>query len=322
MAPGPYLTKKSSRKLKLKLWQIITLAISGFVLLCFLGFGGYAAWHYQTGNIEGTWHRVKAKYYDADKDKWTYFDEEDDAKEFDSDDNQDGGEYYLTVHQDKTVQFFGYSFISDDDDDGYDLGDYDSDDNDSDSWESDDYFNDKKDDYDVESYRNTTTRNPSTSDDDYNSDEDYEDSDDYDYDDDDYGYEKVPIISLEDYMAGSYKVSQWNRAIVPAYSRSQYRKKLSSLFDRKFKDYLGSDDDEIIDDMVDTYANYIGRGNDKHSTMAYQVKGDKLILTIRNKTGKMISQLTYEKLNDSQTQDAKETYSQEKEQFEENNAIN
>ena len=49
---------------------------------------------------------------------------------------------------------------------------------------------------------------------------------------------------------------------------------------------------------------------------------DKLILTIRNKTGKMISQLTYEKLNDSQTQDAKETYSQEKEQFEEDNAIN
>ena len=36
----------------------------------------------------------------------------------------------------------------------------------------------------------------------------------------------------------------------------------------------------------------------------------------------MISQLTYEKLNDSQTQDAKETYSQEKEQFEEDNAIN
>ena len=85
--------------------------------------------------------------------------------------------------------------------------------------------------------------NPSTSDDDYNSDEDYEDSDDYDYDDDDYGYEKVPIISLEDYMAGSYKVSQWNRAIVPAYSRSQQRKKLASLFDKKSKHYLRTNND-------------------------------------------------------------------------------
>ncbi len=92
---------------------------------------------------------------------------------------------------------------------------------------------------------------------------------------------------------------------------------MKALFDGKFNDYLEDGSDDLVDDMVDDYASYIGKNGSKHQTISYQIKGKKLILIWHNKTGKMVAQVTYEKLSDSQAQDAKDTYSQEKEKFEE-----
>ena len=121
-----------------------------------------------------------------------------------------------------------------------------------------------------------------------------------------------PYLPLGSYLNDIYQVNQWDKTIDFSVSNKEYKDKVTKLVKSDLKGYYSylnaQETKKYISSIADGY----------HYSRSYKVKGDKLTIITRDKSGRKISEASYRRLSASKAQSLKSDFKKQKAKFEKN----